>query len=643
MDDSFSRLTRLTPEQRLRLAERVRAEQLGPAAAPGAARPPVSRAQAHGPHPATYTQEQLWFLGKLTAEVPDYNVPFRFDLDGQLDARHLLTALRTVVRRHGALRTELLEGPDGLCQVVRPEVPVDLPVRDLSGHDDPSAAAQARCFELARTVFDLRTAPLWRFELLRLDERGERHVLVWIASHSIADGGAVGVLLGETAAVYGALVGGREAGLPDPGAQLADYARWQRAALTRQETERLTAYWRRRLDGYEGLRLSYDRPGTPGQVPAGHTIRFTVPAGLREEVLALARRLAGSPFMVLLAAYQVLLARLSARTDVAVALPLACRDEPAFENVVGSLTNTVALRTSVGRDDSFVTVVGRVKDAVLGAMEHQSLPFGKLVEELRPVRRGRTNPIVETIFSYGGTPATRSWTPFGDTLRAACRGMSNDTVRFDFELVLDETLEGLVARFEYDRDRIDARSAQQICDAYLGVLRAVTGSPQAPLAELSDEGPGRPGWPLPDWSGTPMGPKDVPVPAEAGTPRTGEERGVARVWERVMGRAEVGRDADFFSLGGHSMLAVRVMAAVNEEFGTDLSVLQLFETSTVASLAAAVAAARGAGRCDTGVPQKPAGGREAADPLAEDELLAVVERMSDDEVEQALESLRDTT
>ncbi|MFF5131624.1 phosphopantetheine-binding protein [Streptomyces syringium] len=118
---------------------------------------------------------------------------------------------------------------------------------------------------------------------------------------------------------------------------------------------------------------------------------------------------------------------------------------------------------------------------------------------------------------------------------------------------------------------------------------------------------------------------------------------MARVWERVMGRAEVGRDADFFSLGGHSMLAVRVMAAVNEEFGTDLSVLQLFDTSTVASLAAAVAAARGAGRCDAGVPPEPAGGRETADPLAADELLAVVERMSDDEVEQALEGLRDTT
>ncbi|MFF5131625.1 condensation domain-containing protein [Streptomyces syringium] len=241
---------------------------------------------------------------------------------------------------------------------------------------------------------------------------------MWIASHSIADGGAVGVLLGEIAAVYGALV---------------------------------------------------DRPGPPG-TPSASPSR---PGCARRS----SRWPAGSPFMVLLAAYQGLLARLSALTDVAVALPLACRDDPAFENVVGSLTNTVALRTRVGGDDSFATVVGRVKDAVLGAMEHQSLPFGKLVEELRPVRKGRTNPIVETVFSYGGTPATRSWTPFGDTLRAACRGMSNDTVRFDFELVLDETLEGLVARFEYDRDRIDARSAQQICDAYLGVLRAVTGRP----------------------------------------------------------------------------------------------------------------------------------------------------------------------
>ncbi|MFE2439911.1 condensation domain-containing protein [Streptomyces sp. NPDC059409] len=638
MDDSLSRLT---PQQWTRLAERVRAGQPRAHGTPEhPAGPPVPRADPTAPRPATHTQEQLWFLSRLTAGVPNYNVPFRFDLEGPLEPHHLHTALRTVVQRHDALRTELRSRPGGLRQVVRERVPVELPVRDLSRHADPRAAADARCLELARTVFDLGTAPLWRFELLRLDERGERHVLVWIASHTIADGGAVGVLLDEAGAAYAALTAGRDVVLPDPGPQLADYAAWQRATLTPAETERLTAYWRRRLDGYDGLRLTYDRPSPAGALPTGRTVRFTVPAGLRRRVVGLAREHAGSPFMVLLAAYQVLLARLARRSDVATALPLACRDTPGFERVFGSLTNTVVIRTDTGGGASFATVLDRVREAVLGAMEHQNLPFGKLVEELRPARHGRTNPVAETIFSYGGTPATLGWTPLGDSVRAACRGMSNDTVRFDFELVLDDTLEGLTGRFEYDSDRIDPGSARRICDAYLEILRAAVDHPGTPLPDLPGAEPS-----LPAWSAAPVdtpapAPGCEPAPGTGGAPRTEAERAVARIWAGALGRDAVARDDDFFALGGYSMLAVDVIAAVNEEFGTELSVLQIFETSTVAALARAVetGAAGTDGAEGAGAGTEGARGGEA---VAAD-LLEQVEGMSDDEVARALERLRDT-
>ncbi|MFG3014177.1 condensation domain-containing protein [Streptomyces cinerochromogenes] len=637
MDDSLSRLT---PQQWTRLAERARAGQPPAHGQPDQpAGPPVPRADPAAPRPATHTQEQLWFLSRLTAGTPNYNVPFRFDLEGPLEPHHLHTALRTVVQRHDALRTELRPHPGGLRQVVRARVPVELPVRDLSRHDDPRAAADTRCFELARTVFDLETAPLWRFELLRLDAAGERHVLVWIASHTIADGGAVGVLLDEVSAAYAALAAGRDVVLPDPGPQLADYAARQRALLTPAETERLTAYWRRRLDGYDGLRLTYDRPGPAGAtLPKGRTVRFTVPAALRRRVVGLAREHAGSPFMVLLAAYQVLLARLARRPDVATALPLACRDTPGFEKVFGSLTNTVVIRTDTGGGASFATVLDRVREAVLGAIEHQNLPFGKLVEELRPARHGRTNPIAETIFSYGGTPATPGWTPLGDSVRAACRGMSNDTVRFDFELVLDDTLEGLTGRFEYDSDRIDARSARQICDAYLEILGAAVDHPDAPLPHPPGEESDRPRPPLPAWSTAPAdapapAPPDGPVPGTGGAPRTGTERAVARIWAGALGRDALERDDDFFALGGYSMLAVDVIAAVNEEFGTDLSVLQIFEMSSVASLARAVEAGAGAVGTD---------GAGDDETVAAD-LLEQVEGMSDEEVARALERLRDTS
>ncbi|TWP53797.1 hypothetical protein FKR81_03305 [Lentzea tibetensis] len=603
MNDSVARLARLSPEQRARLVARARKGTPPP-------RSLVPRVDPSGPIPASFAQEQLWFLSRLAPGVPNYNVPFRFALDGPLDVEALTAALNDVVARHDVLRTTLTAAPDGLRQIVRPHDRRELAVRDLSGYEDPDGLADARAFDLARAVFDLEEGPLWTVELQRLSER--RHVLVWIASHAIADGGSIGVVLSELAACYAGRVTGRQATLTENPVQFGDFAAWQRQWLTDDRVAELLSYWRDQVHGYAGLGLSYDHPKQPGIALDGRTVTFQVAPTVAARITELARERGSSAFMVLLATYQVLLMRLSGRDDIAVATPLAGRDRPEFERVAGSLTNTVVLRTALDGDPSFGELVDRVRDVTFDALKHQDLPFGKLVEVVRPARNGQSNPITQTIFSYGGTPLMRGETAFGPNARLRCDGMSNDTVRFDFELVLDEKPEGLCARFEYNADWIDRRSAELICAAYQEILAAAVDAPELPLSKL-------PAPELPRWEPD----ESIPEQARRSTDEVSPlEDELTALWASRLDVDRVGRDDDFFGLGGHSFLATELVNDINARLGSRISVVELFQASTVASLAKVI--------------------EDQPDEAPEDtpDLAGTVERMSDDEVAAALQRLR---
>ncbi|MCP2241868.1 condensation domain-containing protein [Lentzea aerocolonigenes] len=598
MNDSVARLARLTPEQRARLVARARQ------GAPALQRR-VPRVDPSGPIPASFAQEQLWFLSRLAPGVPNYNVPFRFALDGPLDVDALTGALNDVIERHDVLRTTLQQSPEGLRQIVREHQKRELPVRDLSGYEEPDALADARAFELARTVFDLEEGPLCTVELQKLSS--ERHVLIWVASHTIADGGSIGVVVEELAKCYTARITGTSPQLDEDPVQFGDFAAWQRNALDSDRTDELLGYWREQVRGYAGLGLSYDHPKRPGL--DGRTVAFQVEPTTAALVDELAKKRASSPFMVLLAAYQVLLMRLSGRDDIAVATPLAGRDRAEFERVAGSLTNTVVLRTSLDANPSFGELVDRVRDVTFDALKHADLPFGKLVEDTRPARNGQSNPIAQTIFSYAGTPMMRSVTPFGPDVRMRCDGMSNDTVRFDFELVLDEKLEGLSARFEYNADWIERASAELICEAYQEILAAAVREPEQKLDEL-------PAPRLPDWEPE----EDIPEQRSPQDVSPLEEQ-LTRLWAAKLDVERIGRDDDFFALGGHSFLATELVADINAQLGSRLTVLELFQASTVASLAEVIEEGPGE------TPEEP-------------DLAETVQSMSDDEVAAALQRLR---
>ncbi|HLL82843.1 MAG TPA: condensation domain-containing protein, partial [Longimicrobium sp.] len=349
--------------------------------------PPVVPVERTGPLPLSFAQERLWFIDRMEPGSAAYNLPVALRLGGGLDEAALERALGEIVRRHEALRTVFTVVDGSPVQVIAPFDGFVVPVEDLSGlgEADREAAVRRRAREEARRAFDLSAGPLFRAVLLRLAP--EEHVLLISMHHIVSDGWSMGVLSGELSALYAAYREGRPSRLPELAVQYADYAVWQREQLEGEVLERQLAYWRERLaDAPALLELPTDHPRPLVPAYDGAYESLELPGDLLARLKALGHRETATLYMVLLAASQVLLSRYSGSDDVVVGSPVAGRTRGEVEGLIGFFVNTLVLRTDLSGDPRFRETLGRVREATLGAYEHQELPFERLVAELQPER-----------------------------------------------------------------------------------------------------------------------------------------------------------------------------------------------------------------------------------------------------------------
>jgi len=470
------RLAGLSPAEKARLLELLRAKKQ--AAAPAATGTIPRRDRAQGPPPLSFAQQRLWFLDRLRPDDPVYNLPSPLSVEGPLDVGALHRALAGIVDRHEALRTTFAVRGDEAVQIIAPHVRVDLPLVDLSGL---GARGEAEAERLRREddlrPFDLAAGPLLRATLLRLPPgEDERHFLLLVLHHVVSDGWSNSVLIRELTTLYG---GGTLDPLP---IQYADFAVWQRRELSGAGLERRLAVWRGRLAGAPPvLDLPSDRPRGSVRTSRGGSAVFRVEPGVAGSLRELARQQGGTPFIVFLAAFQTLLHRLTGRDDLCVGAPVANRGYPEIADLIGFFVNTLVLRGDLSGAPRFGELVGRLRPVAFDAFAHQDVPFEKLVEELRPERETGRPPLVQVSLLLQNYPA-----PAGEVrgLRVQLPGGMAPVAKLDLTLGLEELEGGFAAAFLYSADLFDHPTVERLAAAFLTLTAAACEHPETRLADL---------------------------------------------------------------------------------------------------------------------------------------------------------------
>ena len=429
----------------------------------------------------SFAQQRLWFLDQYETNSPFYNEPVTMRLVGPLDLAALARSLNAVVARHESLRTTFATRDGKPHQIVHPELHVELPLADL-GHlaaSEREAEARRIAVELAREPFDLSAGPLLRARVLALAP-GE-HWLLLVMHHIVADGWSLAVLWDELVELYRAFTAGREPALPPLPIQYADFAAWHRSWLQSGEIDRQLDYWRAQLAGSPALiELPTDRP-RPGRLGhRGAKANIQLPAALSTRLQALASKESATLFMVLLAAFQVLLRRYSGQDDIAVGTAVANRNRSETERLIGFFVNTLVMRTDLSGDPSFRELISRVRDIALEAYAHQDVPFEKLVEELQPERSLSHTPLFQVMFVLQNAPAL----PALPQIEQSIVDIDPQIAKFDLILSLDETADGLAGSFEYNTDIFDPSTIERMIGHFQTLLVAIVEGPSRRISDL---------------------------------------------------------------------------------------------------------------------------------------------------------------
>src|SRR5215213_587316 len=460
------------------LAERIEEARRG---AQGLMTPPLVPAPRDAQLPLSFSQQRMWLLDQLEPDTPTYNLSNALRLSGTLEVEALKRSIEGIVSRHEALRTTFAAVDGEPVQVISPALEVPLPVEDLSSLPGAEREAEAKrlALEEKRRPFDLERGPLVRTKLVRLDR--EEHVLLVTMHHVVSDGWSLGVFWRELGALYEAFVRGEPSPLEEPPVQYADYALWQRRWLTGEVLGEQLGYWKDQLADVGSLELPTDHPRPAVRAHLGARQELALPESLTRSLKELSRQEGTTLFMVLLGAFQALLARYSGQEDIAVGSPIAGRNQAETEELIGFFVNTLVMRTDLSRDPSFREVLSRVREVALGAYDHHDLPFEKLVEELQPERDLSRVPLSQVFFALQNVPREDLKLP---NLTLERQNVEGGTVKFDLSLFLFEEDQGLKGRLVYNADLFDDATIERMLGHLQTFLRGIVEDPDQRLSEL---------------------------------------------------------------------------------------------------------------------------------------------------------------
>ncbi|WP_259641443.1 amino acid adenylation domain-containing protein, partial [Pseudomonas savastanoi] len=456
------------------------AEQLSSAS--GSARPPITVIERCGAHALSSAQQRLWFLAQMEGGNAAYHMPLNLRLRGPLQVAALQSSFNRLVARHEALRTTFIavEG-EGRQRVAATGTIAALPIIDLHGEPDAQARLPELMGEEGSRPFDLAVGPLMRVSLVKLAE--DDHVLLLTQHHIISDGWSMGVLTRELGVLYEAALHKHADPLPPLSIQYVDYAVWQRQWLSGEVLEAQRRYWRETLSGAPILlELPTDHKRPAVQNYRGGFVPLVFDRALSARLRALATQQGTTLFMNLLAAWSLLLMRLSGQDDVVIGVPSANRSQQELEGLIGFFVNTLALRMTRSANPTVASWLQQALHVALAAQEHQDLPFDQVVEVLNPPRSLAYSPVFQALFA---------WEQHQDSdltlsgLDVSVLQSSQPVAKFDLQLALSERDGQIVGGLEYASGLYEPETVVQMGEYLRRILTQMVEDSEQPLATVA--------------------------------------------------------------------------------------------------------------------------------------------------------------
>jgi amino acid adenylation domain-containing protein len=460
------------------LAEAV-AAATAKAAAPEQPDATIAPVPRNAPVRLSFSQRRMWLLHAIDPGGAAYNVWLAFDLRGALDRVVLARSLERLFERHEVFRTTFRMDEQEPVAIVAERTPV-VPIEeiDLRSAPDRHDRARAELQRISTQPFDLAKGPLHRVALVRLGEA--EHQLLLVMHHIIVDNWALGILKRELETIYNALIRGQEPVLPERTIDFADYAASERKAFDEGRVASQVDFWMERLRGLAPLDLPRDTMVLRRESARGGVVRATLSTERLDRLHRFCARRGLSPFMVTLAAFQWFLARYCGQTDIAVASPSANRSLPEAEQLVGTLVNTLVMRTDVDGVKAFEDLLERVRDTVLTAVAHQDVPYDYLIDRLRAEGVIEKAFELRAFFNVFNAPQ--------DELRlhgitATALAIDLDAVQFDLALDLDTSI-AKTAALTYSSELFERTTAERMLEGYLALLDRLLEAPEQPLGSI---------------------------------------------------------------------------------------------------------------------------------------------------------------
>lgn len=477
MSSVINKIASLSPEKQVILEKLLKKQGLDISRLPIAVQPRDTNI-----FPLSFSQQRMWFLHQVDSENAAYNCSAAWWVIGKLSLPALQKAVTELVQRHEALRTTFTTLDGQPFQVIASHADIALHSLDLRRYPQPEQLEQVQSIAAseAQRPFDLTTGPLLRTLLLDLGQ-GD-HVLLLTMHHIISDGWSLGIIAREMIALYKAYAAGEPITLARPPIQYADYAAWQQEWIQGKRLATQLAYWKDQLSGSPALLtlpMSKPRPAVWSNQAALR--RFALSKELSESLKALARQEGATLFMTLFSAFAVLLFRYTSQGDILLGTPIANRNRPETENVIGCFINTLALRTRFTPGMSFRQLLSQVQKTTTDAYSHQDLPFEKLVESLHVERDTSYLPLIQVFFVLQNIKIDVLKLP--DLLIKPLE-ITKGVAQFDLTLEISEEPDRLAGHFEYSTALFDESAIEDMTGHWQALLEGVIKQPNLPVEQL---------------------------------------------------------------------------------------------------------------------------------------------------------------